>query len=317
MSTRQQRIQNYQRNQIIIRNLLRALLALVILIGIGGLMLLLYNKTCIWLIDVHVVQHGELELGVSTPAILIKEETVVRAPARGRFENKVMEGERVRSGSVAGLFYPEGEIKPVSVSVPVSGIISFKPDGWEEILNDFSLDNGDQNIFNYSPRQLNDGSFQYESGEPLFKIVDNLVPMRLVVAHEPDAFGKPLAVDDRLKIRHKDQILGVAVCESVWSGKDRNTAILDLGSFNETLSDQRRIEVDCISDTYSGLIIPEESLVKSEAGDAVYKVNKKNVELWAVEVLAACNGQAVVEGLEPGDTIVTTPGLVSEGMSLR
>jgi putative membrane fusion protein len=317
LSIRQQRIQNRIRNQEIMRNLTRGLLAVAILVGIGGFMLFLYHKTCIWLIDVHVVQYGELEDRVSTTAIVIKEETMVKASARGRFENKVLEGERVRSGSVAGLFYPEGELKPVSLYVPLSGVISFKPDGWEEILDDFSVDNGDQNIFDYSPRQFNDGSFQYESGEPLFKIIDNLVPLKLVVSIEPLALNEPLAIGDKLQVRYKDQLLGTAVCESVWPGEDRQTAILGLSGFNETLLDQRKIEVDCILNSYSGLIIPKESLVKSQAEDAVYKVRKEKVELSAVEVLAICNGQAVVDGLEPGDTIITTPGLVSEGMSLR
>ena len=317
MSIRQQRIQNNIRNQKIMRNLTRCLLAVVIIVGIGGLMLFIYYKTCMFLINVQDAEYHELEDRVSASAILIKKETVVKAPARGRFENQTKEGERVRSGSTAGLFYPEGEIKPKSMSVPLSGVISFKPDGWEEILQDFSLDNGDQNIFNYSPRPLNDGSFQYETGEPLFKIIDNLVPLKMVVTIQLSALSEPLAINDRLQIRYKDETLGEAVCVSVWTGENRQTAVLGLRGFNELLLDQRRIEVDCITNTYRGVVIPKESLVKSQTGDAVYKINKGRIELSALKVLAICNDQAVVEGIQPGETVVTTPGLVSDGMSYR
>ena len=112
------------------------------------------------------------------------------------------------------------------------------------------------------------------------------MPLKLVVSIEPLALNEPLAIGDKLQVRYKDQLLGTAVCESVWPGEDRQTAILGLSGFNETLLDQRKIEVDCILNSYSGLIIPKESLVKSQAEDAVYKVRKEKVELSAVEVLA-------------------------------
>jgi len=314
LSTRQQRIQNRIRNQMMIKTLMRGFLALTIIIGIGGLMLFLYHQTCLRLIKVDIAQYGELQVKTTVPAILIKKETVVKAPARGRFENQVMEGERMRSGAVAGLFYPEGEIKPVALSVPLGGVVSFKPDGWEDVLKDFSLENGDHNIFNYTPRQLNDGSFQYERGEPLLKIIDNLMPMRMVVTIQLSALSEPLAASDLLQVMYQDRVLGDAECESVWSGKDRQTAILNFDYFDGALLDLRKIEVDCITDTYQGLIIPEKALVKNQNGVVVYKVDKGKVLLCDVKVLAVYNGQAVIEGLEPGDTVVTTPGLVSDGM---
>lgn len=317
MSNRQQRIQNRIRNQMMIRTLMKGILVVAMIIGVGGLMLFLYHNTCLRLINVDVAQYGELKAGATVPAILIKKETVVKAPSGGRLENLVMEGEKVRNGTVAGLFYSGGEIKPVSMSVPLGGVISFRPDGWEEILNDFSLQGGDQNIFDYTPRQLNDGSFQYERGEPLFKIIDNLAPLRMVVTVETSALSQPLEEGDRLQVIYQDQALGNAECEAVWSNEDRQTAIINLGNFDETLLNLRKIEVDCITDTHQGLIISEKALIKNQGQDAVYKVDKGTVQLCSLKVLAVCNGRAVVEGLRPGDTVVTTPGLVSDGMTYR
>ena len=85
------------------RNLTRGLLAVAILVGIGGFMLFLYHKTCIWLIDVHVVQYGELEDRVSTTAIVIKEETMVKASARGRL-NKFWKANGFAAGLWPGCF---------------------------------------------------------------------------------------------------------------------------------------------------------------------------------------------------------------------
>ncbi|MGE5545194.1 MAG: HlyD family efflux transporter periplasmic adaptor subunit, partial [Bacillota bacterium] len=152
---------------------------------------------------------------------------------------------------------------------------------------------------------------------PLFKIIDNLVPLRMVVTIKSSKLDEPLAVGDSVQVMYQDQILGEAECESVWSGKDRQTAILSLDSFNEALLEQRKIEVDCITHIYRGLIIPEKALVKNRAGDAVYIVDKGKVQLCALKVLTVRDGKAVVEGLQPGDTIVTTPGLVSDGMVYR
>lgn len=317
MSTRQQRIQNRLRKQMMMRIFMKGCLAVAILVGTGAFMLLLYHQILAWLVDVEVAQYSELQDVTTVPAIIIKQETVVNAPSRGRFENQVMEGERVRSGSVVGLFYPEGQIKPVTISVPRGGVISFKPDGWEQVLSDFSLEGGDRNIFDYNPRQFNDGSFQYERGEPIFKVIDNLVPLRMVVKFDNAAMSEPLEIGDTVKLIYRDEVLGDARCESVWSGQDHLTAILSLDSFNEDLLTQRKIDVDCVTAAYQGVVIPEKALVKNREGYAVYRLNESKVELCSLTVVKIHQGQAVVEGIQAGDSIVTTPHLVSEGMTYR
>ncbi|NLW45396.1 MAG: hypothetical protein GXY92_09490 [Syntrophomonadaceae bacterium] len=317
MSTRQQRIQNRLRKQMIMRSLMKGCLAIAILVGTGAFMLFLYHQILVWMVEVEVAEYRELQYVITVPAILIKEETVITAPSRGRFENQVMEGERVRSGSVVGWFYPEGQIRPVTVSAPRGGVISFNPDGWEQVLDGFSLEGGDRNIFDYAPRQFNDGSFQYERGEPILKVIDNLVPLRMVVKFDNSAMSEPLEIGDTLKLICRDEILGEARCESVWTGEDYWTAILSLDNFKEDLLTQRRIDVDCITAVYRGVIIDEKALVKSPEGYAVYRLNEGKTELCPLKVLKVHQGQAVVEGIEAGDTVVTTPYLVSEGMIIR
>lgn len=314
MSIRQQRIKNNIRTQARVKFLAKTLLGLTIIMGIGCFLLFLYFKINMLLINVEVVKYGELEEKAITPAILMKQETIVKAPAQGRFENQIMEGERVKRGSVAGQFYSEGKIKPTSLLVPVSGIISFNPDGWEDVLSKFSLDHGDQNIFDYNPRIVNDGTFQYEEGEPLFKIIDNLTPPRMIVTIDP---SEPLNIDDKLSIRYQNRYLGNAVCQAVFSQKGRQTAILGLSDFDEALLNLRQIEVEYITDIHKGLIISEKCLVENQTGFAVYRIKKGKIELQNIEVLAIVNDQAIVKGLETGDSIVTTPGLVAEGMAYR
>jgi putative membrane fusion protein len=317
LSTRQQRIQSRLRRQMIIRSLLKGCLGMTVLVGTGAVMLLLYHQVLLWLVDVEVAQYRELQDMITVPAILVKQETVVTAPTRGRFENQVMEGERVRGGSVVGLFYPEGQIKPVIVTVPRGGIISFEPDGWEQVLDGFSLEGGDRNIFDYTPRQFNDGVFQYERGEPICKVIDNLVPLRMVVRFETSALSEPLEISDTMQLIYRDEILGKARCESVWSGEDHQTVILNLDSFNEDLLVRRKIDVDCVTAAYQGVIIAEKALVKKPKGYAAYRIKEGKVELCPLKVLKIHQGQAVVEGIQAGDTIVTTPYLVSEGMTYR
>jgi len=299
------------------RSFMKGCLGVAMLVGIGAVMLLFYHQILAWLVDVEVAQYSELQDLITVPAIIIKQETVVSAPARGRFENQVMEGERVRTGAAVGLFYPEGQIRPVTMPAPGGGVISFEPDGWEQVLSDFTLEGGDRNIFDYTPRRLNDGSFQYERGEPIFKVIDNLVPLRLVVKFDNEAMSEPMETGDTVKLIYNDQDLGYATCESVWSGEDHRTAILSLDSFNEDLLVRRKIDVDCVTAAYHGVVIPEKALIKNREGYAVYKLNKDKVELCPLTGVRIHNGQAVVEGIQAGDSIVTTPHLVSEGMTYR
>ena len=202
----------------------------------------------------------------------------------------------------------------MTVAAPEGTI--FWPDGWEQVLDGFSLEGGDRNIFDYTPRQFNDGVFQYERGEPICKVIDNLVPLRMVARFETSALSEPLEIDDTMQLIYRDEILGKARCESVC--QERTTrVILNLDSFNEDLLVRRKIDVDCVTAAYQGVIIAEKALVKKPKGYAAYRIKEGKVELCPLKVLKIHQGQAVVEGIQVGDTIVTTPHLVSEGMTYR
>jgi putative membrane fusion protein len=297
--------------------MVKVLLALAIILGIGSLLLLAVQKGSTLLIRVEAVSMGGIEQAFHVPAIIIKNERVVLAPGRGRLENLVREGERARNGSQIGQFYQEGKLKATSISASDSGIISFHPDGWEGILRDFSLENGDRKIFEFEPRLLNDGSFQYEAGDPILKIVDNLAAMKMLILLQPVQEEEPLKVDEQVMIRYGDDYLENAVCEEIWTGDDRHVAILSLPGYYEPFVKERKIEVDCITQRYKGFLVPEKALVENDGEDGVYVIKQEKIKYQPIEVEVIIDGKAVAKGLEEGDIIVTTPSLVEEGQIYR
>jgi len=318
LSLRQRRIQEKIRTRRNIKTISRVLAALALILAIGGSMLFLYKSLATWLIGVEPVKYGELEERFTARAIVIKKETVVKAPARGRFENQVREGERVRKGSVVGYFYQEGSLTPQPFLVSGSGVVSFKPDGWETVTADYSLAHGDRDIFSYQPRVVNDGSFQYEPGEPMFKVIDNLVPLRLVVEIDRSDMARAMKSRDPVQVVYQNQALGEATCEAAClSGENKQLAVLALNGCNEDLLNARVIEVDCITAYHSGMIIPKKALLRQNGGYAVFRIKKGRIEMRGVKVKAVGSDQAVVEGLDEGDTVITTPDLVTDGMAYR
>jgi len=218
MSRRQQRIRAEEQTRKGLQTMAKAFLGLAIILGIGSMLLLAVQKGSNMLIKTEAVSSGEIEQTFRVPAIIIKNEQVVLAPGRGRLENLVREGERARNGSKIGQFFREGTIKATAITAPSGGIISFRPDGWEEILQDFSLEYGDGRIFEFEPRVLNDGSFQYESGDPIFKVVDNLSAMKMLILFQPVQETVSLEVDDQIMIRYGEDYLEKTICVGCWTG---------------------------------------------------------------------------------------------------
>ncbi len=285
-----------------------------IILGLGFLVLFVFHRVSIALVEVQTVAVGQLEESARVPAILLKRERVMVAPATGRLENMVPEGERVKNGREVARFYPEGAVNPISILIPSSGIVSFDLDGWETKQEGFSLKAGDQDIFEFDPMILNDGSFQFNTGEPILKVIDNLAPLRLAILMEPAEDFDALKPGDKISLRQGEEDDFMAKCEEVWRGDGRQTAILSVASIGDELLKERRIEVDIISKRYRGIIVPAKSLVTKDEAVGVYRVIKGKVHFRQVEVEAAIEGKALVNGLDDGDRIVTTPGLVWEGL---
>jgi len=274
----------------------------------------LTSKVTNLMVEVQGVRQGYLEDQVKARAVVLREETLVPAPGAGRFENLTREGERVRKGAVLGYFYPEQGEEYQVMRAPVSGVVSYRPDGLEDALAAFQLDEPDMEVFSLQPARKTGISMSYHQGQPLFKVIDNLSPTVLLATFPVHTAGKPVHKGQTLVVRWQGKNLGTATVTGLGRARDRVILRLVLDSFCDDLIYHRVIDVDLVARQYHGVLIPRGAITEKNGCTGVYYLRNETVHFKEVKVVATRGDRAVVEGIKPGDYVVTTPALVDEGM---
>lgn len=261
-------------------------------------------------------REGLLVDRVRAKAIVVHEESVVPSPAKGRFENLVREGERVRRGTLLGRFYPEGSGGSINIIAPVSGIVSYRPDGLEEVLDESHLRDLKPEAFSYQPSTIRDDKLTKQSGQPLLKIINNLHPTALLISVPKRSAGR-LEIGTVEEVKWANRNLGGAKITRMSKAGDEVLAYLVLYSCRTDLLDQRLIEVDLITKSYYGILVPSSAITSKNGVKGVYCLRKERVYFKQVDVVVSREGESMVTGLSPDEYVVTSPELVREGMVKR
>lgn len=313
---RRERLQKEKRNRVLARLVIVSLAAaLVVALGWSAYRQIA-GKVTGMMVGIEYVQEGCLEDRVRAEAVVVHQETLIPSPGRGRFENLVLEGERVRKGSRVGHFYLENGSKSLTISAPISGVVSYRPDGLEEIMAQLDIEHPRSVVFSYQSAVSEEQGLSYQSGQPLLKMVNNLTPTVLVVRFPHHALGESLQVGQVIDVIGDKDVLGRGKVVGLESKGEQVVASLALDSFCEELINQRRLEVDLVKKRYYGGLVPSQAIIEKEGHTGVFCLRQEKVFFKPVEVVVMRDEWGVVKGLDKGECLVTTPELVHEGMVL-
>lgn len=289
---------------------------LLVLVLAGGVYLawLVFNAG--FFVRVEAMRDTEACREVRLDALVIRDETVVAAPANGTLCCRVPEGERVAKGSLFAYLETSGGRR--ALYAPRAGIVSYGLDGLEGFL---------QPDEPWNPRSIPalhevdlDSGQTLSGGQPLARIVDNLSPVVLRVRVKQGQLPLGMTtVGVPWLVRGEDgEPFTVYVAGLMPDGND-NEVCLRVDCYPPWFLDARRIACRVVTERMSGLAVPRAALVYREGRPGLYLV-KQGLVYWAeVKEERLLHDRAFIsgQGLDVGTRYVTNPRWVREGVRLN
>lgn len=277
------------------------------------------------LVESEIVQKSVVEEKVTLEGYLIRDEVVINSPVTGRIVSKISEGERVAVTMpvmevevATGTALENGE--PYIISAPISGIVSYKTDGLEDIFQPNSLQSLD--IDNIEQLQMetidNTGNDVVKKGNRLCKIVNNLGKMQIFFQFPLDVFASPLQKGQELVLNFPQ--VGKKVTGVIIDLKGiANTAqvLVELPDTMYQLLNQRKEQVELVTQRREGIYISKESIVNKDNETGVYGLKKGFVFWLPVKIISEDGEKIMVEGIDPLTEIILNPQLVKEGQHIK
>ncbi len=254
--------------------------------------------------DVRLVKYGTIEDKLSGPAIILNKEKVILAQQEGHFENMVTDNTKVSKGTLLG-HYVNSRGK-ASLRAAESGIFVRYPDGLEEVFNTIDLAAVTPEVFDYKTTRLAaDQSVQ--PGQPIFKIVDSLVPTRLLVRFPQDEVEFDLTAGQKVQVFLDGQELDNASIMEMKQDFGELIMLLQLNSCPQILINQRYVKVEVVFDSETGFLIPPPALVEKDGEKGVYCIIGEFTRFKPVQIIKTKDDVVIVEGLDKNDFILANP----------
>jgi len=300
-------------------------LLVFLLLVLGALMIYnpIKNFAVSKMIRYETAQWKVLEQSAPEVVVMVREEKLIAAPADGEFEPIVLEGEKVAVGRTIGYVKTRAATDKVDsvkiqVKAPMAGLVSYHPDGLEDILKPDLLNSLDIEKISDLLTEKKETAFNYtqvEEGKAFCKIVDNLVNPFLYMQYSYEAVGT-IEKGQEMLIRFPDGITTRATIRDVKKGKNKLVIMAEVLGAPDLDMEKRFITVDVISDHYEGVVIATEALVKEDGEDGVF-ISKKGICTWIkVEVKGYVGEEAVVTGLDVGSQYIVNSSLVHRGQRI-
>lgn len=277
------------------------------------------------MVEVLEVRPGILDLTVETEFLVIRDETVIPAPYQGQLEPLYQEGERIAKNTVVGyLVHTGGTSLETSEKLPLpaprAGVLSYQADGYESLCNpevwlrlDTDLVAGV--IGGLDSKSLGDAkkTTNIPAGGFIYKIIDNLSPSYLYLE-------QPLAA---MRVFEKGEVVGLQLNQI----KDASLhgTVADVQVTNDVqrlllriptligMEKQRKIAGRIVTARHEGLLVPTKVLITREGKEGVYLLRQGKAYWQEVTVQAQDTKNALIEGLNPGEWVITRPALIREG----
>jgi putative membrane fusion protein len=301
----------------------KILIILLLVLAAGIMYHPIKNLAVSKLIQYGTAQWKVLEQSVVGEGVIIRDETIIPAPVGGVFEPLVSEGEKVAAGRIIGYIKTqgateEGELTKVPVQAPKAGLVSFHPDGLEEVLKPNLLGDLDWDkvsaLFQENRAPVA-GFPKAEKGKPICKIVDNLLNPYLFIQCPQDTLAG-VEKGQEMKVRLSDKVATKTIIHEVKKSKEHNILLAEVFDAPDSDLESRFVPVQVISHVYEGVTILKEALVRINGEEGIY-VPRKGICKWVkVEVKGCVGEEAVVSGLDAGTEYIINSSLVCQGQRL-
>lgn len=293
-------------------------IALILLLSIGiwgGLQVKDY--VCFKILDFAQPVQGVLEHTAPAQAVVIRHEALLKAPLAGTFQPVALERQRVIANATLGYMVQEGGHRE-AVKAPGSGLVLYHTDGYEELLQNESLEDLDLDLLfaNLPPKQESaPAAMVYGKGQAVGKIVDNLLDFTVILRLNKQ-FSAPEEGRIAFFSRQSTAALQGKLLETLESGAYLYL-LLNVSSKEEILITKRYFEAEILLNSFQGYIIPETALIQDEEGrEGVLARGSRRLVFKPVEVAGLANGQAAVHGLGEWDEIILNPQQAYAGQKL-
>ncbi|MDD4801842.1 MAG: HlyD family efflux transporter periplasmic adaptor subunit [Syntrophomonas sp.] len=255
--------------------------------------------------DIIIAEYGQIQDKLNGQAIVLNQEELVMAEWDGHFENMARDGEKSSKGALLG--YYVGSQGSTPLYTPISGIFIKQTDGLEQVFNAIDINTVSPEIFQYKTRTPAK-DLLIRAGQPVYKIVNNLQPTRLLVQFPLDKIGFEITAEQRAHVFMTEQDFGTAYIKEIKQDSDKMLIILEFDNFREELLNQRYIEVEVVFNSYAGYLIPEKALLEREGQKGILCTKEEVVIFKPLEVIKIKEGKAIVKGLNDNDMLIVNPG---------
>ena len=260
--------------------------------------------------QVGALSPGELSKIYRAEGILVRNETVIVAPASGRLNLYLQEGEKVRAGESIG------EVQTLSgdsaasarnslIRAPRSGLVIRQTDGLEGVLNPGQVDILEVaglklKAAEGSGRQGSSGD-KCEKGQPVMKVVDNLSPLAICL-QAPDGYPPArLKKGGHIKLVWENNHFQGQITE-VRDYGGRTGLVIQSQVYPAALLQKRKVALDLEGETVTGCLVPVKALVEKDGQPGLLIISKQRTVWVPVRVEGTVNGRAAVSGtgITPG-----------------
>lgn len=262
-------------------------------------------------IEVATLTQEELTDRITVEGLVVRGETVVRAPCDGTLRPDAGGGERVGRGARLGLV--RGAAAEAVVVAPHAGLVFWDVDGLEEVLQAGSvLAAGAVPVLRpETPR----ADQTVTRGQPLCRVADNLSPVLLHFNLPPGVLPQTmLRPDEYWRLRLGEEEFRGRVTTVCPAGGTTGVE-LEVRRYPDRLLDERRVSCAVITREMTGFVVPRRALVLRAGTSGLYLLCRDRIE-WrpvVVEGQLGENVQVTGEALTEGCGYVLNPWLAADG----
>lgn len=264
-----------------------------------------------FLIKTEIIQESLFLKGYDTQGLIFAKEKLIKTDSDGPIKFLVSEGQRVSK------LYPIAQRGGQNIVAPISGMVSFKYDGLEEIGDPF-----ESTTFNFEEVKLNyseidnTGKNEFLRGDVILKIKDNLEKPKLYLELPITNFKEPLQVGQILSVKfpEEDGTLDVKIIKLKGIGQN---ALINLEFLNLPESYSRIQELKIVSEEIKTFLIPKKAMSVLNEKDGIYIVEKGIINFKEINIIGEDGDYFLADSLKTNTEIVLTPKFVSDGKYIR
>lgn len=287
--------------------------------------------------DVNKVDSVQWKSGIDGQLWIFQKETTVAAPSSGILEPVIPQGGRAPKGALVAKLLPGEGVIPdqagaLMLTTPSAGIVSYTLDGLEaldsaERFQQLSISEivtaiasqqaaNEAESENKSKAAAEKTADAVESGQPVFKVVDNLsgIVAYFQTGQNVESYfeeGKTIQLQESLGNGANAVMMAYAA-----SGEGSGMLLkLSPGVCADPL--RRDFPAKMIFEEKTEAAVPKSAVTTNKEARGVYVYENGYAHWKPVTIIEETDDQFILEGIEPEEWVVLRPWFVREGMRLK